>query len=45
MNWINREEDNVNIKRLNEYKLPVIINVNQLVDILGISKQQEKYIL
>ena len=42
MNWINREEDNVNIKRLNEYKLPVIINVNQLVDILGISKQQEK---
>ena len=42
MSWINREEDNANIKRLIQYKLPVIKNINQLVNILDISEQQEK---
>lgn len=42
MSWINRENDNTNIERLKQYKLPVITNINQLVNALCISEEQEK---
>lgn len=43
MNWIERDKDEtINIKKLNDYKLPVIKNIEQLVEIFGISKEQEK---
>lgn len=42
MNWINRKIDNPNIERLTRYKLPIITNIEQLIEILQISEEQEK---
>lgn len=42
MTWINREVDNLNIIRLKTYKLPIIVNINQLLDILCINNNEEK---